>query len=118
MDVTNSEASLLLRAYGWDREKLMGQFFNIGGDALQQSAGLTTSSTLQTPSDPVECGICWADFAIKETSSLRCGHHFCNPCWNDYICDRLSTSSRDSVRSVCPSYKCPIRIPDEHAKNF
>jgi hypothetical protein len=32
-----------------------------------------------------ECSVCGCDYPFSETSTLECGHRFCNECWGQSI---------------------------------
>eukprot|EP01083_Nonionella_stella_P233911 823689_1 len=112
-------ASLLLRANGWNKEKLLDKYFT-SSDEVYDAAGIIVLPKDENSSnmDPIECGICCDDVPLSETFSLECGHRFCQTCWSDYLGDRLDTAAQDAVRSVCPEYECGTAVPDSVAKKF
>ncbi|EIW72066.1 hypothetical protein TREMEDRAFT_36398 [Tremella mesenterica DSM 1558] len=120
LEMPASTATILLRHYQWNSEKLQEQFWNDPAAALL-SAGLSppvspSTRTAPQPSGPFECPVCCMEFAkedvVKETFALGCRHRFCRGCWAEYLTGKIR-SEGESSRIQCMESGCERIVREE-----
>lgn len=78
------QARTLLIHYCWDADKIFTEFVEKGEEKLYAEAGLSLSdnANLGTShvSSEITCGICYEEFSTNKTTTMECGHCFCNEC--------------------------------------
>ena len=86
LEVPLVSASVLLRTFQWNTEKLIEQFYE-DSDRVLEKAGLGSPGAKRQKSaegdagcsEMVTCGVCFCDEPRAKTSANeRCGHRFCN----------------------------------------
>lgn len=114
LGVTPGSATLLLRAFRWNQEDLLQRYVE-DADGVCRAAGLPLPSQGSAPetssvkvSKGVVCSICREAGCVS--SSLGCGHVFCDGCWSRFL--ELKIADGDT-RIGCPAHQCPLRVPEE-----
>ncbi|KAL4244137.1 RBR-type E3 ubiquitin transferase [Abortiporus biennis] len=128
-------ASLLLRHFNWNKEKLIEKYMD-NAAVVTTAAGITvpekessgssshrsSSSPSQSqtkileritpppaPNEPFVCPIC-CDDAPTATFNLICEHKFCTNCWNAYIESKIRTEAEHWI--TCMADGCSVVCPD------
>jgi ariadne-1 len=82
--------SILLRQFRWNKDRLLDAYME-SSDSVLKSSG-EPPSPIRPPSKraritPVEfvCDVCCDTPSESDVYKERCGHKFCNGCWEAYI---------------------------------
>ncbi|MEW5311065.1 MAG: hypothetical protein WDW38_002808 [Sanguina aurantia] len=116
-----SVAKALLMHCRWDKEALLGTLSEHGPEALYRAAGVmddsiaqldqaggSSSSSREEPAGDtlVQCMTCFTDVSKGLTSTMDCGHVFCNDCWLQHFRCKIGDGQARSLR--CMAFKCGI----------
>ncbi|XP_010254991.1 PREDICTED: probable E3 ubiquitin-protein ligase ARI2 isoform X2 [Nelumbo nucifera] len=108
LTLREQHARTLLIHYRWDVEKLLAVLVEKGKDWLFAEAGVTVVERKDPPSLPststVLCCICMDDVLAKETTTMDCGHGFCNNCWTEHFIVKINEGQSRRIR--CMAHKC------------
>lgn len=85
LSVKDHHARTLLIHYRWDVDKVFTVFVEMGKEWLFKEAGVTVEehndlSPVRSSSGDVRCDICMDDIPANRTTTMDCGHCFCNEC--------------------------------------
>mmetsp|Transcript_37117 Transcript_37117/g.94848 ORF Transcript_37117/g.94848 Transcript_37117/m.94848 type:complete len:608 (-) Transcript_37117:139-1962(-) len=102
-------ARTLLIHYSWDTEVLFGQYADRGPEWMLQSASVTSKIDTGSEQDDrvdgtVYCGSCLCDVPSLDSTSMACGHSFCNNCWRQYM--TMKVTEGGSRHLACMAFKC------------
>ncbi|XP_047336873.1 probable E3 ubiquitin-protein ligase ARI1 [Impatiens glandulifera] len=101
-------ARTLLIEFRWNVDKLLAVFVEKGTDQLYKEVGLVIGgSDGESSRDPLSlvlCEICMENEPVLETTTMDCGHCFCNNCWTEHFIVKINEG--ESRRISCMSYKC------------
>jgi len=61
----------------------------------------------------VRCETCLSDIAAEDSTTMDCGHTFCNSCWGQYFTINI-TEGKSRLR--CMAYKCGAVCPETKIK--
>ena len=102
-------ASVLLRKYNWNTEKLIEKFMD-DPDAVLTEAGLDAEikPMRQGSGKHVLCGICFEDVSLQTSSACAQSHRFCNDCWNGYLVSQIGDGGALTIKCMQP--KCPALV--------
>lgn len=86
LSLKEHHARTLLIHYLWDTERVFAVFVEKGKERLYVEAGLSGQisenlSSSQSSSE-VTCEICFDEVPSKESTTMDCGHCYCNNCKN------------------------------------
>jgi len=135
LSISPSISATLLRHFQWKREKLLMKYFEnpsrvcqdagvpytpahtLGHAASSSSAPLKLSKNNNSVHMPANmCSICADDeLTSQSSSSLSCGHVFCNVCWVSYLTTKI-TEGQPQMR--CPQVKCNLHVDDIFIKKL
>jgi ariadne-1 len=121
-------AGLLLRHFGWNRERLMTNYTaQTDTSILIRAAGIenwhladsedrvrslaASADTSSSSSDSVDCPICDDSYPVSNLVTPDGVHRFCVDCMREY----LKSATGDSAKSVqcrCPYHGCKHCVPD------
>jgi len=129
-------ASMLLRFFRWDQEKLMEEYLldpekilkKVGmmapgeedrsvvhmGDDAPVLVGGTETARASLPEQ--RCLICYED--TKVYSALGCGHAFCNECYGTYLQHKIADEGHQVVFARCPEEKCQLLVSDQLVRSL
>lgn len=86
LSLREHQARALLIHYCWDADKIVTAFVEKGQEKLYAEAGVSLSDNTNLGSSiafsEVTCGICYEEFPTSKTTTMDCGHCFCNECKN------------------------------------
>ena len=129
--ISPSIAATLLRHFQWKKEKLIAKFLD-NPDQIYKEAGITfDSSNVATTTnndnnnnynnnnnnkDENEmCSICGDEMTKMSSSSMICGHLFCNDCLGQYITMKI----KEGITNItCPFIKCNVIMDDLFCKKL
>ncbi|EKM54826.1 uncharacterized protein PHACADRAFT_175334 [Phanerochaete carnosa HHB-10118-sp] len=97
--VDGDSASLLLRHFEWNKEKLIEKFMD-NAATVNAAAGISAPEKPQSePSQP-----------SGNASPLVCNHKFCTSCWNAYITSKIRTEAEQWI--TCMAEDCKTVAPN------
>lgn len=111
---TVSAATLLLRNFKWNKDKLIEAYLE---DPIKvcKNAGMDTLDLEIPPHDPsakFECLICLEELSAGETYALSCKHRYCKDCWRGYLEVKIKEGP-SCVYAKCPAPKCKCTIHEK-----
>jgi len=116
---TVAAATVLLRFFKWNKEKLIEGYLENPKKACS-AAGMSTLE-LEIPAPKTDkkfsCLICLEDLLANETYALGCGHRYCNDCWRGYLEVKVKDGPA-CVYAKCPSPKCPMMVHEKAYKDL
>ena len=114
LEVSKPVASVLLRQFHWNTERLTERYFEDTQRVLEQ-AGVANSAKRQRSgngecsSDAVgSCAVCMDELTHESSTALRCGHRFCNDCWSGHISVQIGDGNAQAIR--CMGEGCAVLI--------
>lgn len=112
--VSNSEASCLLRHYGWKGKELQQEWFD-NSSKVRKKVGLTipdvnlSDKSLMRQKDgtiTVQCQSAYCDeVPVADAFALACGHYFCNDCWTAFLTSQIE-HGQACVFAKCMGMAC------------
>ncbi|CAO1621157.1 unnamed protein product [Jaminaea pallidilutea] len=119
--VKDTDAAILLRHYGWNKERLIERYMD-DPDAVKVQAGVIDDPTrpkLQKSRD-FTCSVCYTstedeDSGVLETLALGCGHRFCKDCYQAYVEQKVREEG-ESRRVQCMQEKCKLVLDEKTVK--
>ena len=114
-EVPPVNASVLLRKFHWNVEKLIEQYYDDPARVLEK-AGISVKrqksggpSDEGGGSDEITCLVCFCDVPRAESSpNDRCGHRFCNDCWAGHLGVQIKEGNANAI--VCMADKCSALV--------
>ena len=119
LEVPLVSASVLLRTFQWNTEKLIEQFYE-DSDRVLEKAGLSSPGTKRQKStegdagcsEEVTCGVCFCDEPRAKTSANeRCGHRFCNDCWTGHLKVQITEGNAQAVVCMQDGCRALVELP-------
>ena len=118
LEVPLVSASVLLRTFQWNTEKLIEQFYE-DSDRVLEKAGLGSSAKRQRSGDgdagdteEVTCGVCFCDVPRAESAANeRCGHRFCNDCWTGHLRVQITEGNAQAVVCMQDGCRALVELP-------
>ncbi|WOG90674.1 hypothetical protein DCAR_0309918 [Daucus carota subsp. sativus] len=105
--VKEHHARTILIHYRWNVEKVFMVFVEKGNE-LYAEAGITVKEhdgqSLFQNSSNVTCDICIEEVSAIETTTMDCGHCYCNNCWTEHFIVKINEGQSRRVR--CMAEKC------------
>lgn len=97
-----SDSAALLKHYKWDAEKLTERYFE-DPEKVAAAVGVVLD---EHSDDPIEgdCLICGDEMTAEDASISRCGHAFCNICWQGYL--EVKIKEGEALGIPCMMHKC------------
>ena len=118
-EVSPAFASILLRFFQWNVEDLMNKFFDYGRNKVFEAAGVVDEdkSILDGEATLFECSCCFDDSVeFADTTSLNCGHRFCNNCWSQHVCTRINEGQSKQIS--CMQRGCNVVFDESRVPSF
>lgn len=113
LGIKQSEAVILLRYFGWNKEKLIEKFMESPELALA-AAGIHEGGA-QPRLKRVRgftCDICYDDDGTKETLALSCDMRYCKDCYAQYLTAKI-VDEGESRRIQCMGSKCNVIVDEK-----
>ena len=109
--LSSDEALILLNFFGWNLSLVQEQWFE-NSETVRVKAGLgsTHPHELTYTAPQQTCSICLTNSSKKMPSISSCLHGFCEPCYHEYIVQKIR-DGQESVRTRCPQFKCAMIVP-------
>ena len=125
---------MLLREYGWNKERLIEQYMDDpakvsvkagimrdqsaralerDGPAPPRRSSRQSSLPTTAPSTKFICPTC-CDDAPEGILALRCGHRFCSGCWGAYLDSKIRDEGECNFQ--CMESGCSLLVPDSFIK--
>lgn len=119
LDIGSSVAMILLRHFGWNKERLFEGYY-LDPAAAKEAAGVKYAEEL-VPSIPddqhVMCIICCDTLPPKDMYGMGCGHLFCKPCWRSYLSLKVAEGPL-CIMTTCPAHGCKEVVNDHVFREF
>jgi len=117
LGVSLQQAAALLRSFKWNKERLVERYMDHSQEILDQ-AGIVLDDVhtpvLKRPRGFV-CMICFDDSSAGPALGLRCGHVFCQPCYEQYLTQKI-VEEGECRRILCPESGCNAVVDEETVK--
>ena len=117
LGVTQDQAAALLRSFKWNKERLVERYMDHAQEILDQ-AGVVLDDVqtrlLKRPRGFV-CMICFDDSSAGPALGLRCGHVFCQPCYEQYLTQKI-VEEGECRRILCPESGCDVVVDEQTIK--
>ena len=120
LEVPLVSASVLLRTFQWNTERLLEQYYE-DSDRVLEKAGLGSPSATKRQksgdgdaggTEEVTCGVCFCDVPRAESSSNeRCGHRFCNDCWTGHLRVQITEGNAQAVVCMQDGCRALVELP-------
>lgn len=114
LGVSDNQARTLLRAFKWNKERLIEQYMDSPQEILDRA-----SVVLDEARAPVlelrqgfVCGICFDDDSTVPSLELQCGHGFCQSCYEHYVTQKI-VEEGECRGIVCPGVGCKIALDEQ-----
>ena len=123
LQVTEDDATRLLRAFKWNVNRVNDEWFG-DEEGIREKVGLESSSSAPDEATrmvddgaEVTCSVCYDEFPASKHTHVGCGHNFCATCWSGYL--ENAVSDGPSVLDLrCPQEGCKRRVPEPMAKRY
>ncbi|KAK4429121.1 putative E3 ubiquitin-protein ligase ARI2 [Sesamum alatum] len=120
LSLKEHHARTLLIHYRWDVDKVFAVFVEKGKERLYAEAGVSVvdSNTLSSSRSfsKIICEICYEEFPANETTTMECGHCFCNQCWTEHFVIKINEGQ--SRRITCMAHKCYSICDEGNIRNL
>ncbi|KAE9112471.1 putative E3 ubiquitin-protein ligase [Phytophthora fragariae] len=119
LEISAPVASVLLRYFGWNKEKLFEGYY---ADPVKtkHEAGVEFADRA-APAIPegtkVDCNICCDEYSANEIFGMGCGHVYCLNCWKPYLSLKIQEGPI-CVTTTCPAHGCKEVVSDEIFKRI
>ncbi|ORZ23908.1 hypothetical protein BCR41DRAFT_302195 [Lobosporangium transversale] len=113
LGVTQDQAAALLRTFKWNKERLIERYMETPEEILEQ-AGLDLSdnhTSIQKRPKGFVCTICFDDDDNGSAVGLKCGHFFCQPCYEQYLTQKVAEEG-ECRRILCPESGCSVVVDE------
>nr|XP_043607986.1 probable E3 ubiquitin-protein ligase ARI1 [Erigeron canadensis] len=112
-------ARTLLIHYRWDVAKVFEVYGNEGKDCLYKDACVMVHDDGDISSMPstsaILCEICMEEVPFYKTTTMDCGHCFCNDCWREHFVVKINEGQ--GRRISCMAYKCDVICDEDKIRN-
>jgi ariadne-1 len=124
-DFQSPTAKILLCQHRWNVDRLIDKYMDSPTQTLH-AAGEPANANMNIPTSPTPppakraryaaqlptftCEICFDEPSPEGSTSLRCGHKFCNNCWDAYASTKIKDEGKPMI--ACMSEGCQT-IMDE-----
>ncbi|KAI8549748.1 hypothetical protein RHMOL_Rhmol06G0049500 [Rhododendron molle] len=121
LSVKDHHARTLLIHYRWDVDKVFTVFVEMGKEWLFKEAGVTVAEhndlyPVHSSSGDVRCDICMEDKPANGTTTMDCGHCFCNECWTEHFIVKIKEGQSRRIR--CMAHKCNTICDEGKIRNL
>ncbi|KXZ51910.1 hypothetical protein GPECTOR_11g38 [Gonium pectorale] len=103
--------------FRWDKEALLTKVAERDPDSVLKQAGVAVSGSCSgcsgsgPPGSSSTCQVCFTEVEPGETTTMDCGHTFCNECWRQHIKVQIGEGQARTIR--CMSHKCGVVCDEE-----
>ena len=113
LEVGKLNASILLRKLKWNAERLLENYYE-DPDAMLAASGISEAVKRQRSaesgaSELVTCGVCFDEVPHTDASASRCGHQFCNECWQGHLTCQIGDGNAHAIRCMAAP-ACPVLV--------
>ncbi|KAF8984447.1 hypothetical protein BGZ46_008002 [Entomortierella lignicola] len=118
LGISASQAAKLLMNHKWNRERLIEKYMDSPQEILDQAGvviGETLASFQKRPKGFI-CLICFDDSSAGSALGLRCGHIFCQPCYEQYLTQKIVEEGECRVIH-CPESGCNVTVDEQVINN-
>ncbi|KAF9108747.1 hypothetical protein BGX27_008247 [Mortierella sp. AM989] len=114
LGVTVSQAVRLLRNHKWNKERLIEKYMDTPQEILDQAGVVLDEEqpALQDRPEGFVCLICFDDDSLGSALGLRCGHIFCQPCYEQYLTQKI-VEEGECRAILCPESGCSVAVDEQ-----
>ncbi|KAF9351191.1 hypothetical protein BGX26_010740 [Mortierella sp. AD094] len=114
LGITVSQAVKLLRSHKWNKERLIEKYMDTPQEILDQAGVVLgeTQASLQKRPKGFVCLICFDDDSVGSALGLRCGHVFCQPCYEQYLTQKIAEEG-ECRAILCPESGCSVPVDEQ-----
>eukprot|EP00756_Hemistasia_phaeocysticola_P018763 Hpha_TRINITY_DN15616_c6_g1::TRINITY_DN15616_c6_g1_i1::g.101767::m.101767/K11968/ARIH1; ariadne-1 len=110
LKISPATARILLRHYGWDKNRLVECFFE-DGDRLLRKLGISAETgppfITRRAGGGTRCGICCSEEESDVCVALpQCMHWFCTSCFATYLAHAITEQGMACLGLTCPGAGC------------
>ncbi|KAL6995612.1 carbonyl reductase (NADPH-dependent) ari1 [Sarracenia purpurea var. burkii] len=120
LSLKEHHARTLLIHYRWDVDKVCAVFVEKGNDELYKECGIVVGEHNDLSSLPsssqLMCEICTENVRASETTTMECGHCFCNDCWTKHFIVKINEGQSRRIR--CMAHKCNAICDEGKIRNL
>ncbi|KAG0002677.1 hypothetical protein BGZ80_010986 [Entomortierella chlamydospora] len=118
LGVTQDQAAALLRSFKWNKERLVERYMDHAQEILDQSGVVLDDTKLRLIKRPkgFVCMICFDDSPNGGAVGLRCGHVFCQACYDQYLTQKIIEEG-ECRKILCPETGCNVVIDEPTIKS-
>ncbi|KAF0699866.1 Aste57867_9576 [Aphanomyces stellatus] len=110
LSLPKAKASLLLRHFFWDKEKLLDQYCSDPVGVSEAAGAVSTGEEEESKEVKRRCAICCED-ETSQLVALGCKHFFCVDCWVPYLQIKIAEGPA-CITTTCPQHGCNERVSD------
>ncbi|KAG0306584.1 hypothetical protein BGZ98_002103 [Dissophora globulifera] len=114
LGVSLQQAGALLRAYKWNKERLIEGYMDTPQEILDQAGVILeeAQALILKPPEGFVCSICFDDSEAGAVLGLRCGHTFCQPCYEYYLTQKIMEEG-ECRRIFCAESGCSVTLDEQ-----
>ncbi|XAR61813.1 Ubiquitin--protein ligase [Bertholletia excelsa] len=120
LSLKEHHARTLLMHYRWNFDKVFAVFAEKEREQLLAEAGLIVGEQYglspSNSSSEIMCEICMEDVPVSKTTTMDCGHCFCNECWTEHFIVKIKEGQ--SRRITCMAHKCNMICHEGKIRNL
>ena len=121
LGVSMGDAAILLRAFGWKKDKLIEEWVQ-DSEKVRQKVGLKkllmARSVISVDNKvEYECPVCGDWTKQGDDFAMACNHRFCVECWKNWVKAEMDKGPT-VIYSVCPQHNCGETLSDGIFKKF
>lgn len=117
LGMTQDQAAALLRNFKWNKERLVERYMDHAQEILDKSGVVLNDVHTPQVKRPrgFVCMICFDDSSAGPAFGLRCGHVFCQPCYEHYLRQKI-VEEGECRRILCPETGCDVVVDEPTIK--
>ncbi|KAI8603059.1 hypothetical protein EDD21DRAFT_302846 [Dissophora ornata] len=114
LGISVEQAAALLRSFKWNKERLVERYMEMPQEILDQAGVVLDEAQAPVLKRPAGfmCLICFDDSPTIPVLGLRCGHMFCQPCYDQYLTQKI-VEEGECRRICCAESRCCVVIDEE-----
>jgi len=116
LGMTQDQAAALLRTFKWNKERLVERYMDHAQEILDKAGVVLDDVHTSLVKQPIGfvCMICF-DSSSGSAFGLRCGHFFCQPCYEHYLRQKI-VEEGECRRILCPETGCDVVVDEPTIK--
>lgn len=113
LGITGNQATALLRSFKWNKERLIERYMDNPEETLDKAGVVLDESRAPVLKrrQGFVCTICFDDENSVPSLELRCGHAFCQGCYEHYITQKI-VDEGEYKNILCPESGCKVLLDE------